>query len=1097
MLPTFSGFHSQDDFQNQHVTQINRAPAHATWHSVSKPSDRLSLDGTWSFKLFKRPGDIPADIADPDLDEASWASIAVPACWELEGFGKPVYTNVMYPLPDSHDEAYLIEPSLAHSPPPGADSGPRYNPPFVPRDNPCGIYRRSFDWSEDAGSDRRIFLEFEGVEQAFYLWVNGHPVGYSQDSKLPASFDISAQLRRGKNSVALCVLRFSDALWLEDQDYFHLTGIFRPVSLVAKPRIHLADFRADGRLGAGGVVAGGVVAGGVVAGGNCKLSAWASVNRAPGFADHRIRLELFDPEGLKVAEAEKGIGTATPILGMGTAHFYKGPLPVSERAVFELALAGVRRWDPDHPVLYRAVFSLLSPAGAILDEETCRVGFRSVEIADGLILLNGERVVFRGVNRHEHCFEGGRSVSRAHMAKEIALMKTLNINAVRTCHYPDSPAWYELCDELGLLVVCEANLETHGLEGRIANDPEWGHAMLERARRMVVTHKNHPSIVSWSLGNESGYGPNHAAMANWIREYDPSRLVQYENNDPGPLGSDIRCSMYPTPELLRDMIADAGDRRPIVLVEFAYQIANSGGGLKAFHDLVERFPVFQGGFVWDWQDKCLPAVTPKGETFFGFGGDWGEEVLELVCPVYMCANGVVLPDLRPKPVAAELKQVFSPFWIDAIDASRGIFILRNRSFSLASGDLHVTAVLSVDGMQASRELVVIGATADIDLEASMRALYGDQYWRSWNRRVVSGPRDLPFFVKVEAEAGPGQEIQLDLVLARAEGGPELAHFQWELLGSRLGSCGRPRAAPSTAKQATQGPVAQPLLAAKALPAGGLEIEGADFAASFDKDMLLCYSRRGQVYIERGGREVFTRGRSGLHLESRWWGDAQDRWEAQRSLAGERELLGWTSSRAEEGSGGALRVEVRSRLAKGAIESRTTWSFHSDGSIEFELFFDVDPSWGQLPRLGIELVLPQGFENLEWHGRGPGESYSDRREACPVGLYACSVESTHFPFVPVSHNGSHVDTRRLKIARAEGPAIEVEGHLFGFDAHHSSIEDYWGALHEHELVRRAQTFLHLDAAMAGIGGEMAWSTVQGEGHQVHAGQVWKRFGLAFA
>lgn len=1090
MPSVFQGFHSKDDFQNQHVTQINRAPSHSPWRLDPERSDRLSLDGLWRFKLLDRPSDLPGDAADPGLDDGSWASIRVPACWELEGFGKPVYTNVMYPLPDVEGEDYLLHPRSAA---PGdarrnGDPGERYNPPFVPRDNPCGIYRRSFEW-RGARADDLAFLEFEGVEQAFYLWVNGKPVGYSQDSKLPASFEVSPYLHDGTNSLTLCVLRFSDALWLEDQDYFHLTGIFRSVSLIAKPRVHLADFGADGRLGAGG---------------SCSLAAWASVNRAEGFADHRIRLELFDPEGRKVAEAEKDIGTATPILGMGLRQFYTGPLPFSGRAVFELELGALRSWDPDHPTLYRAAFSLLSPSGEVVDAESCRIGFRSVEIADGLVLLNGRRVVFRGVNRHEHAFEGGRTVSREHMAEEIRLMKSLNFNAVRTSHYPDASAWYELCDELGMLVVCEANLETHGLEGRIANDPEWAEAMLERARRMVVTHKNHPSIVSWSLGNESGYGPNHAAMANWIREYDGTRIVQYENNDPGPLGSDIRCCMYPSPELLMDMIADLRDRRPIVLVEFGYQIANSGGGLRAFHDLVERFPIFQGGFVWDWQDKCLPAKTAAGQTFFGFGGDWGESVVEAICPVYMCANGVVLPDLRPKPVAAELKQVLSPFWIDAVDAARGVFMFRNRSFSLEAKDLELRAIISVDGERRSEHAIALETVEGQDPEALMKRLYGPQYWRSWNRRDIPGPRDLPLLVPVSEAPWQGSELHLDILVCRAGGGAELARFQWELpqeawqgTGPRSGNgalSAEWKSAPGASAKAPEARVT-----ARKDGAGGLVIEGADFAVRFDDRMLLSsYTRSGRLYLEQGGREVFTRGRTGLQLESRWWGDAQERWESQRRLAGERELAGFAVSRSDDE--GSLRLEVRTRLAKGAIEGRTAWTFLADGSLELELCYDVEASWGHLARLGVEFVLPEGFERVEWFGRGPGESYIDRREASPVGRYTATVESTHFPFVPVSHSGSHVDTRWLRLKQAEGRSIEVQGRrggAFGFDAHHNTIEDYWGALHEHELVRRPQTFLHLDAAMAGIGGEMAWSTVLDARHRVAAGQLSRRFRLIFS
>ena len=289
----------------------------------------------------------------------------------------------------------------------------------------------------------------------------------------------------------------------------------------------------------------------------------------------------------------------------------------------------------------------------------------SSDLKDGVIYLNGVRMIFRGVNRHEHAFATGRYVPREHMRREILLMKQLNFNAVRTCHYPNDPAWYELCDELGIALVCEANLETHGVWAMLSHRPDWASAFLERAIRMVLIHKNHPAIVSWSLGNESGHGPNHAAMANWIRYYDPARLTQYEAGAPGAIISDLRGNMYAPPDLIINLLADARDRRPIVLVEYLYQIRNAGGGMYWFTELIERFERFQGGFVWDWQDKCLVATAPDGTTFPGFGGDFGEDLVERTCPKFMTNNGVVLPDLTPKPVAYEVKHCQSPIQIVA------------------------------------------------------------------------------------------------------------------------------------------------------------------------------------------------------------------------------------------------------------------------------------------------------------------------------------------------------------------------------------------------------------------------------------------------
>ncbi|MDA3956381.1 glycoside hydrolase family 2 TIM barrel-domain containing protein, partial [Oceanispirochaeta sp.] len=619
MKNLFPGFHNKADYHNQHVTQINRLPSHALRpENDPHAENQLSLDGTWKFLLAPSPGELPSGFADFNpVGEETWGEIQVPGNWELQGYGKPVYVNTLYPFKDKPGEDYLLDVSQKSS-----SIFDRYHPPFVPRENACGLYRKELTLP-DGFRERETILRFEGVESAFYLYVNESPVGYSQDSKVPSEFNITPFLKEGKNLITLVVLRFSDGTWLEDQDYFHLSGIHRSVTLWSRPVKRLQDcqFTAE-----------------PVSDGGAVLKGWVSMNRVEGFADCIVRVEMYDQHNFKKASAEKRIARETPIYGMGTSWHMKTASPRSESANFLVNIEEITPWDVDHPVLYTLKMTLLSPDGRALDAQNLSIGFRTICIEDNVIKLNGQRVVFRGVNRHEHSYEGGRVVSREHMVKEIKLMKQLNFNAVRTSHYPNSSLWYDLCDQYGLLVVCESNLETHGVAGRISNDPEWAEAMLERARRMALVYKNHTSIVSWSLGNESGYGAGHAAMAGWLREYDKSRLVQYENNDPGPLGSDIKCSMYPSLEIIRHMISDNRDRRPIVLVEYAYQISNTTGHFDQFRKLTEEYEIFQGGFVWDWMDKCLPAYTDDGVEFPGFGGDFGEDLTDSVCPLYMCAN---------------------------------------------------------------------------------------------------------------------------------------------------------------------------------------------------------------------------------------------------------------------------------------------------------------------------------------------------------------------------------------------------------------------------------------------------------------------------
>lgn len=1056
MLEIFKGFHTKADYQNQYITQINRAPSHFPWGAYESIHQArlgetskyiLSLDGEWDFSFVESPRDLPNDINE--IHKLKWDKIQVPGNWELQGYGKPVYVNILYPFKNRTGQNYLLKTSYKED----QDIYKKYNPPFVPEENACGIYRKSFTLPEHF-NDRCVFINFKGVESAYYLWINDHPIGYSQDSKLPSEFEISQYLVPGENTITLIVLRFCDGTWLEDQDYFHLSGIFRSVSLMAKPKLRIQDFKVDAEPdGKGGGI----------------LKARCFVNRTEGFGDSSIRLSLYDSQGRLIIESTKPVDTVTPIIPTGHEWGFKGMRPISESAFFELKVDNVLPWSFDKPNLYRAVFTLIDGEGKERDYEACNVGFRKISIEDNVIKLNGKRVVFRGVNRHEHFWLTGRTVSREHMIEEIKLMKKLNFNAVRTSHYPNDPIWYDLCDKYGLMVVCETNIETHGVGGSIANNPEWTEAMLERARRMVLIYKNHPSIVSWSLGNESGYGPAHAAMANWIREYDNTRLVQYENNNPGPIASDIRGTMYPPLEFLNRMIGDNRDRRPIVLAEYAYHIANSGGHLEKFNYLVEKHEVFQGGFVWDWQDKCLAAINEKGESFFGFGGDWDEDLTDWLYPHYMCANGFVLPDLTPKPSALELKQAQAPVVIEAVDKDKGEFIIKNRTHDIGFDELSLDYEILVYGKKVEEGHIHLPDTCkDGQLEDI---------------------RDISFNIDLSSVKDKTHEVYVNIRVKTAvdypwvDKGHEIALYQFEIKGPAL----------SMPKQRVSGPDIN-LKQEENL----LVVEGRDFKVSFDcKDNLLqSYERKGKEYLLNSGLENFSRGRTGLHLGDKWWGEANELWASFMPGKLKRQALDMDYGISYKD--GNAYVEFINKITgdKGDIYSKVTYTIYKDGDIAVSAIMDIDSSFVHVPRVGLSFVAPKGFESLHWYGRGPGESYCDRKLSAPVGEYKSTVEETHFPFVPVSHNGSHADTRWFTLKDDRGNSITIRGSLFSFDVHHNTVEDYWRASHEHELIRRDEIFINIDAAMAGIGGDMAWSTDLDDKHKVFAGKHHLEFIISF-
>jgi beta-galactosidase len=1041
-------FHTKRDWENIDVTAINREQSHAPWGAYETAEqaascDRttskwvVSLDGTWKFALRDKPDDVE-NFWENGFSHQGWRSIKVPGNWELQGFGEPIYTNVVYPWNYYRKDAFMLHPHNA-----GNERGVP-NPPVIPEENPTGCYFRTFqvdaEWLE-----REVFIHFQGVETVYYLWINGREVGYSQDSKLPSEFLITPYLHSGENTIALQVMRFADSTYLEDQDYWYLSGIFRSVFLFAKPRARIVDWKIDAvpdRHHQGGLV-----------------NADISMNRFNGFADYKVKVDVFTPDGVLLGSQTANI--------MPKAEYRMAEQPTSGTARVSLKVKDIGCWTPETPNLYKAVISLLSPDGGTVDFESSRIGFKRVEVVNGIILLNGRRLLVKGVNRHEHEVHCGRAVPRGHMIEEIKLMKRLNINSVRTCHYPDDPSWYDLCDEWGILLVCECNLETHGVMGELSHNPAWGTNFLERAIRMVLTHKNHPSVYSWSLGNESGVGPNHAAMAGWIREYDATRLCQYEAGVPGKNVSDVRGNMYATQKTILSMLSDPDDTRPVVLVEFLYQIRNAGGGMHKFHYLMENFARFQGGYIWDWQDKCLIAKTGDGREFFAYGGDFGESITEWQNPTYMTNNGIVLPDLVPKPAALEAKQVYCPIVFEkidlnnawAIDMALGSFVVKNRNI-----------VLNTDSFEAAysiRENGIVIKTGMYDLPL-LEA--GEEKRDSFTE---------PFARKANAEYHVEFSVRYKEDTAFAEAGYELGVFQFQLESGAFGSAEIHQACGA-------------MLISEC--GNSLSIQGKDFSVDFDKatGTIASLKRNGAEYLDRGPLECFTRPFSGIDAQEGW--GRYGIWKNFLKDNTESSLKSLTARQAGEGN---VMVETVREIRMGSnpfgIVVCVRYLISSDCEIKVDAGFSINPSLRDLPRVGVEMIIPEGYECLTYYGMGPGENYRDRKNAARLGVFQNTVEAEHFSFIPPSETGGHEETRWLTLANDAGNIIRVTALVpFHFDVHHNSVEDYQRARHEHELVREKHSWLHLDAAHAGIGSDMAWSTMLAEGDQVSA----KNYALSF-
>jgi len=999
------------------VSSLQRSPDHSVWgayenaiQAANRTNSRyhMTLNGIYSFALFSTPKNAGSFYA-LNFNSDSFKPIQVPGNWETQGFGKPIYTNVPYPWPLTGTDQCSVFAN--------AKKDAVYHPPLPPAKNPTGCYRKWFNVPEFFFK-RDIFLRFEGVETAFMVWVNGKMAGYSEDSKLPVEFEVTGLLKPGKNLLAVQVMRFATSSWLEDQDYWHLSGIHRNVSLIAKPMLRLQDWQ--------------IIATPDLFGKPSLLEATVTVSQSVNFADCRVRLSLMDALGKRVGQSEAPVSIKSPY----TLH--EGVM--TGQAKISFSVPHTVLWYPERPYLYTAIITLLDPNGEEIDFESSRVGFKSVSVSNGIVYLNGARLVIRGVNRHEH-EPRGRTVSPTRMREEIRHMKRIHINAVRTCHYPSSPIWYDLCDELGLLVLCECNLETHGVNGLLSNDPAWAGAYLERAVRMACQYKNHACIYAWSLGNESGFGAHHAAMYGWLKEYDKTRLCQYECGAPGVNISDVRGNMYAPYDQIQKMLTDPNDIRPIILVEYLYQISNSGGGIERFRELTETYKRFQGGFIWDWQDKALEAHTPDGVPYYGYGGDFGEPLTDST--PFMCCNGIVLPDLTWKPVAYAIQSYYAPVWIerrDGIDTWHtdlvfNRYTLLNR-FNLADAleSVECTAILKESGIEIARMPLALPPTPP-----------GEE-------------REFTFTFPFDQK--PDHEYHLDMEIKRRV--PLWYDVDGDLLWAGQFSLPTKYTIPRVVKKRNN------TLKIKESTCQ-LMVDTNSFSAVFDTEhgLLDAFIQADRTLLS-SGKPCFDRPYTGLDCQAGWGWFSQTAplAQAQYKLLSHR----MTSSDDEA----VLTFEYGILTA---LPLRISVAYHVSGTgMEVCYRAIAKGGWLALPRAGLCFLVDKELESITYFGYGPMENYPDRLAPARLGVYNSTVTAQHFPFIPPAETGGHEGTRWLSLQDNNGTGIHVTSLVpFHFDVRHSDTADYRIARHDHQLIRHQESFLHLDATHSPIGGDMGWST----------------------
>lgn len=1009
------------DWENHHITQINRCTIHTPWGVYENKKQALlgdkmlshyvkSLNGNWRFYLSESPEKVPVDFFKKDFVSNNWSTIPVPSNWELFGYDKPIYTNSMYPFVDNEmgKHKLLISEEKQQF---------AWNPPYVPKNNPTGCYIYDFEVTEDF-IGRDIFIEFGGVESCFYLWINGNMIGYSQDSKLPAEFKITDHVSVGKNSLAVQVMRFCDGFYLEDQDYWHLSGIHRQVLLYAKPKYRIQDYQVTTKFDETYT--------------DATLNVIVTPNRINGFGDCSIKAELYQGEE-KIAEHSE-----VPF------HTDGGYLRRKNCPELTMNIINPNKWTAETPYLYTLVLTLFDPSGEPIDYESCKVGFRQVEInKEGVLLLNGKRLILRGVNRHEHCPEGGRVVSRARMIEEIKVMKQLNFNAVRTSHYPNSNLWYELCNEYGLYLIDEANLEIHGLDGLLTYDFDWSNAYLERAVRMVVRDKNHPSIIIWSLGNEAGFGPSHAAMYGYIKEYDKTRPVQYESLAPGKNISDIHCPMYPKKDWMNELATSTDDLRPVIMCEYAYGKSNSSGNINLYWDLIEKYPRMQGGFVWDFADKAL-VKTVNEKKNFAYGGDFGEAVID--AEPSMCINGIVAADLIPHPGAYEIKKQQSPIKIEASDLKNGFIQIYNQYHCLDLSHVELFWQIQCDG-----SIVEDGLIEELFVSAGNHEIIQLPY----NKDLLYGESYLNLSIRLKKDefyALKGHEIYVQQ-LQFPNSKKFISTYQCVKLNYSI--------------EETDNLI---------------KINGEDIAVIFDtskgtvqsvvfkeKELVLCVG------------DSFYRAPTGIDDACGIPGaNYSNEWKQLKLDYPHRQIVGLTIEECESG----VKVCFNIAYNKGLLKAVTEYEIDGSGiTLTSEvtvkplkvLLADNTECNSSLPRLGKQIVIPKSFYKLEWYGRGPFENYVDRKSAANIGVYNSTVEEQNTPYIIPVECGGKEDVRYIIISDDDGYNIKIHNDdSFHFSALPHSIFDYEEASHQEDIKSSEHTFLNIDYKHMGLGGDTGWS-----------------------
>lgn len=1024
------------DWENHHILQINREPARAAFipYGQVKGDRSMSLNGDWRFHWSPTPDGRVDGFEKSGFDDSSWSTLAVPAVWEVNGYGTPIYASAGY--------TFKINPPFV------TDTPKENYTAFVER-NPTGQYRREFEVPADWLKSGQIFLRFDGAMSAFYVWINGKRVGYSQGSMEASEFNVTPYIHAGKNEIAIEVYKYSDGSYLEDQDFWRFAGIHRDVTLFHTPDVRLRDYAVRTLPDAD------------YSDFTLQIDPQFSVYNGERGTDYKLRVSLGE------AGQEKWDTTVVinEILDldhkasvMNEWYPQRGPRKLGRIThTFE----NLKRWTAETPSLYDLKLELTDASGNVIERADSKVGFRSVEVKDGQVLVNGAPIRFRGVNRHEHDPKTARVMSEERMIQDIKLMKQANVNAVRTSHYPNTPRWYELCDSLGLYVMDEADIEEHGLRGTLASTPDWHAAFLDRAVRMAERDKNHPSVVFWSMGNESGYGPNFAAISAWLHDFDPTRPVHYEgaqgvDGEPDPATVDIISRFYPRvqAEYLNPGIKEGDDKeraenarwerllsiaqrdndnRPVLTSEYAHAMGNAMGNFGEYWEEIYSHPRMAGGFIWDWVDQGIERVRPDGKTEMAYGGDFGDKPNLKA----FCMNGVIFADRSLNPKYYEVKTVYSPVGISlksynpATGEAVVEFINRNHHIDMSGYDCSWTPVVNgVAGKGGSIMLpdLAPGQSGDVTVNLG---------------KVKAGDADLRLNVSVTLKDKTDW----------ADAGHEIVMRQLALNDNMLAAVKRDA-------KVTKGMKVDE-------SAGMLSVNGKNFSASWNRETgnLASLSYNGKKILEGSHFQAFRAPTDNDKSFGNWL--AKD-WTKNRidSPAVKCESLKWSEN---DGKITVTAVQKYS-YAEGAINVESDYTLYGDGTIDLTQTYTPEGSLPELPRLGSAFVADKTFDTVEWFGYGPVENYPDRLEASRIGRWRNAVDKQYVHYPRPQDSGNLESVAEIAILDKAGKGLRVTAleKPVSASALPYSVEDIYAVSHDCDLTKSGNTYLNIDAAVMGLG-----------------------------